>query len=775
MEKSKKQKDKPKKTTATSVSNEPQISEKEQITKKNVSEPPEPLEPPEPITEKKDLSKFLKFVLGKYGLNDSEMLVYKLCYRLEPISINEIVNKTNISENEVKDIINQLVSKLLIKKVPDVEEFYYILPPYPIIYDQLTEFSNKILEVKQKIPHQFEPLSKELEKFGSKIQDLQDLIMNFNITNTDLEMVLIDEKIALEENLERLKLEEFIGAVKEFQKHSIEIFKENSEILDRKKMERLDVVDVKFKSMQGTIEESVKTVEKKMGSLANRLDSLKGKISENLEKLRLGVIQKTINEIIEKLILSELDGIKESLRVEFVSIFQNPLDSIYSATQKKFKEGLIEPLNQMIKEISDPISHITEETEVIAENLRQSFAKISTAFNSAISNATKNVEKLGKEPIKEMISPQSILTNTIIKNTDDIFESFNERTVLSSATIKEFWDQSNITINLTDTLPLKTVNEGLSENDKIQLQNQLDNLLKTSDFLITQNQHDSSMQILENCLEISRIIGLDDSIQKIEQKINENGFLKAKWIEASQNKEKEFENQFIVLKKEFEQSIIKRDLSSAEQMVPQISEIKTTTTNGRLKSEIDLFLKQANQKILDLKKIQEGEETVNYSIIRLKDLIKEEDIEEFTTLLNDTRMMAQKYNFSEANSTLNDLEKEMFKILESRKKDSETLSQMIKLVEENRRSQNYQSAIQYCEKVISISKSLKKKEITDEYLKILVELKQLLEEKNKFNQFKQKIKSMSTQALEDLHNGKFMTSSNIYRDIQDEYRAFMKK
>lgn len=770
MENTKRQKEKSK----MGKNNDPQkrLNEKkeEPLEKKE-----EPLEKKEEPLEKKELSKFLKYVLGKYGLNDKEMIIYKFCYRLEPISFKEIVSKTNLTEIEVKNTINLLIGKSLIKKVPDLDEFYYILPPYPIVYDQLTETSKKILDIKEKIPHQFEPLSKELEKVSSKIQELQDLIMNLNITNTDLEMVLIDEKIALEENLERLKLEEFIGSIKDFQKQSTEIFKENSEILDRKKMEKLEVVDVQFKSMQSTIEESVKSVENKMETLASRLDALKGKISENLEKLRLGVIQKTINEIIEKVILSELNGIKESLRVEFVSIFQNPLNSIYSATQKKFKDGLIEPLNKMIKEISDPINHISEETEVIAENLRQSFAKISTAFNNTISNATKNVERLSNVPIKEIISPQSILTNTIIKNTDAIFESLNERTVLSSATIKEFWDQSNTIINLTEMLPLKPIQEGLSEHDKILLQGQLDNLIKTADLLITQNQFDSSIKILENSIEISRIIGFNDNIQKIEHKISEYNQLKDKWIQLTQNKEKESENKLITLKSDFEQSIINRQLPIAEQIINQVLEIKNNTTNERLKSEIDQFLKISTQKIFEIKQLLEIEESVNNSIIQLKDFLKDENIDEFTTLFNDTRILAPKNNLADANSILDNLEKDMFKIIESKKKDSETLNQLVKLVDENRRSENYPSAIQYCEKIISISKNLKKKEILDEYSKLLIELKQLSEEKNKFEQFKQKIKSMSTQALENLQFGKLTNSLNIYHEIQIEYKAFMKK
>ena len=72
-----------------------------------------------------------------------------------------------------------------------------------------------------------------------------------------------------------------------------------------------------------------------VNSLSNQFDGVQKRISDNLKKLRIGVIHSTIDKIIEKILNEELDNIKHDFQIKFNDFINVMSDGIVVPKVKK--------------------------------------------------------------------------------------------------------------------------------------------------------------------------------------------------------------------------------------------------------------------------------------------------------------------------------------------------------------------------------------------------------------------------------------------------------
>ena len=72
-----------------------------------------------------------------------------------------------------------------------------------------------------------------------------------------------------------------------------------------------------------------------VNSLSNQFDGVQKRISDNLKKLRIGVIHSTIDKIIEKILNEELDNIKHDFQIKFNDFIDVMSDGIVVPKVKK--------------------------------------------------------------------------------------------------------------------------------------------------------------------------------------------------------------------------------------------------------------------------------------------------------------------------------------------------------------------------------------------------------------------------------------------------------
>ena len=140
----------------------------------------------------------MKELLKSLNLSDNATKIYIEGFGKFPFAFSEIHNlMPNLSENEVKHVLDELIEKKLIAMIkpryPELMTHYLAIPPYTAIINSLTELS-KIPEVEkpedQKRSSQFDKFQDNLyQDIENIIQDLIDIISTQDSTGQTTEIL----------------------------------------------------------------------------------------------------------------------------------------------------------------------------------------------------------------------------------------------------------------------------------------------------------------------------------------------------------------------------------------------------------------------------------------------------------------------------------------------------------------------------------------------------------------------------------------------------------
>lgn len=204
-------------------------------------------------------------VLGEIGLTDEEIELYFLTTGRDVVSVGEMSLLIDKTKEECQGIAQKFVQKGLFKEIIGATPHYTPLPPYAALMAQLKSFHKFISDIKTKIPDQLNESFSKLETEAEGIKNLRDYGIFM-------------------EGLKQKMLTQMTSQKEEF----------NKTISDIEKISSIsDIVT--------TLENDTKLImDKQMKSLSKQFEDIKTKISQNLQKLRLGVVQQTVDQVIEK-------------------------------------------------------------------------------------------------------------------------------------------------------------------------------------------------------------------------------------------------------------------------------------------------------------------------------------------------------------------------------------------------------------------------------------------------------------------------------------------
>ena len=468
---------------------------------------------------KEDTSRYdelTKQVLSDIDLTEEEINLYFKTTGRDAVSLGELMILINKDKDECKEIAEKFVEKGLFKKIVGANPHYIALPPYAALSSQIRDFQAYISEIKENAPSELNESFSELEaqveglkklkeysdymmelkeNIHSKIviqkQEFSDTISNIekikNITDDIFNLGNISKNI-LDSQVKSLvdQFQNIYGEISKGVELQINDLSNQFEMIisqiSKSLKQQVYEINTQFQGINSKISNMMK---KQLDDLGTQIKSIQTRISKNLEKLELGILQQTVDQVMEKIFSLWLEGISETFSEqmkEIESLFKDGIiktaqslkkaldnsqeiteESLLQTTQslkqqlsliqKASKEGLEETskefndligikLKNSIDDTINNIEGITTSTAKSGDEIKKIFTEISDNFSNVILTAGEKLSGITDEISSSFGSLKDTFSTRVISTLDRMLLDILTKLELNEVTIREFWDKA---------------------------------------------------------------------------------------------------------------------------------------------------------------------------------------------------------------------------------------------------------------------------------------------------------------------------------------------
>jgi len=364
-------------------------------------------------------------VLSEIDLNDEEIELYFRTTGREAVSLGEISLLIGKTKEECKTIADKFVEKGLFKEIIGATPHFAALPPYAALVAQLRNFYDYISNIKLKLPAQLDKSFTQLEseaKGMEKLKDSGELIGN-------LKQKMIDQIHA-----QKQEFDDTIAAIDKIRNISVDI----SSLGDFAKTISEEQIGDLTKQFENLSTKTSQIINNQLEALRDQFEELKEIIAENLRKLRLGVLQQTVVDVIEKIIANRLKEITDNINIQ-LSVSQ----TVFVDELKKATQGIdTEIISNLKKTIEDAVKNIKGITAKSGEDTDKIFSEMSENFDKAVKMAEERIDGISGGIFQSFGNIKDIFSREIVDTLNNTLEDILKRLEISEITTKEFWEQA---------------------------------------------------------------------------------------------------------------------------------------------------------------------------------------------------------------------------------------------------------------------------------------------------------------------------------------------
>ncbi len=418
--------------------------------------------------EQKDLTKQL---LSNIDLSDDEIELYFRTTGRDAVSIGEIAILINKPKEECQKIVDRFVEKGLFKEIPGATPHYAALPPYAALVSQLHRFHNYIADLQTSAPSELNKSFSQLEAQAGGVAQLRD----YTDFILDLKENALTQLFDQQKDFDNVA--KAISQISEISTVITNLEQDAKNIMDN----QIDDLTNQFKDISSKISNSMKLqiedltaqyegiskeISNKIGSqvkgLQTQFEGIKEKISKNLEKLRLGVLQQAVDQVVEMSFADWIKNISESLNQQLGVIEKISKDGLVKSKiglnrqigeiEKLHEEGLTnttEMFNQLISKLRDAINNtvssiggITNSTARSGEDVKKIFEDISEQFSKAVTLAEEKLGGISENVFRSFENLKETFSTRIIDTLNDLLGNIIDRLEISERATNEFWEQA---------------------------------------------------------------------------------------------------------------------------------------------------------------------------------------------------------------------------------------------------------------------------------------------------------------------------------------------
>ncbi len=450
----------------------------------------------------KDLLK-LKEVLGGLGLEEKEIELYFNCIGLGPVTPGEMAIMADIPPKMIGEIAKKFIQKGIFREIPGARQFFQALPPYAALLKQITSFEEYINQIKLNIPKEVERIKDKVTEQlaaqrGNLDQSLGKLFQQqntFNVITTlhTQSSQLLDQQIS---NLDKQfdtnvkNLNQQVGRLGSELTSSMKVLEEQVKSMDKEVAKSTQLIDDQVQILDIHLKSSSSLMDNQIDSLANQLKVIQQNIAENLDKLRLGVILETVDDVIEKTIEIEINSIKDTFQQKFAAPFKDILTRLkasfkeqvlvaFDDLNKKFKDvvqnqfqGYLLQMNEKFKDtVENQFGNYVREMnanlkEFFQKKFGAPFRELLNKLDKTIMSTTHDAAVMGKD-ISTLFNSainqlRTSFSESLVSKLDETLTNIQEKLKVSGMTIQDFWDQARqeIKVKMEDVWFIRTP-EGL--------------------------------------------------------------------------------------------------------------------------------------------------------------------------------------------------------------------------------------------------------------------------------------------------------------------------
>ena len=418
--------------------------------------------------EQKDLTKQL---LSNIDLSDDEIELYFRTTGRDAVSIGEIAILINKPKEECQKIADRFVEKGLFKDIPGATPHYAALPPYAALVSQLHRFHNYVADLQTSAPSELNKSFSQLEAQAGGVTQLRD----YTDFILDLKENALTQLFDQQKDFDNVA--KAISQIGEISSVITNLERDAKNIMDN----QIDDLTNQFKDISSKISNSMKLqiedltaqyegiskeISNKIGSqvkgLQTQFEGIKEKISKNLEKLRLGVLQQAVDQVVEMSFADWIKNISESLNQQLGAIEKISKDGLVKSKiglnrqigeiEKLHEEGLTnttEMFNQLISKLRDAINNtvssiggITNSTARSGEDVKKIFEDISEQFSKAVTLAEEKLGGISENVFGSFENLKETFSTRIIDTLNDLLGNIIDRLEISERATNEFWEQA---------------------------------------------------------------------------------------------------------------------------------------------------------------------------------------------------------------------------------------------------------------------------------------------------------------------------------------------
>lgn len=391
----------------------------------------------EEILKKEDVSfskELTKQVLSEIDLTDEEIELYFRITGREAVSVGEMAILTGNSKAKCQEIADKFVKKGLFKEIVGARPHYAALPPYAALVSQLQKFHKYISDIKNSIPAQLRETFAQLESESGKVEVkpkavptevMQELKDNM-LTQIRSQKKEFDDTLAVMDQIKGItddisNLEGYTESVM------------GTQMGDLKKQ----FEDINDKTSQ--------IIKGQVNDLKTEFDSIKSTVSSNLQKLRLGVISQTVDQVIDKVINAKLKDISDNINVQ-LSVSQ----VAFSDELKKVTQGVDSELISKLKEsLKSAVQNIDGLSTKAQEDKEQIYSEITENFNKAVQMAESKIEGISGTTFESLGTLKDVFSSQIVATLDNTLDEILKKLKTSEQVTSEFWEQAKTGRSIT--------------------------------------------------------------------------------------------------------------------------------------------------------------------------------------------------------------------------------------------------------------------------------------------------------------------------------------
>jgi len=384
----------------------------------------------EEVTYSEELT---KQVLSEIDLTDDEIELYFRITGREAVSIGEMAILTGKTKANCKEIADKFVQKGLFKEIIGAQPHYSALPPYAALVSQLRKFHQYISDIKKSIPAQLEKSFAKLESETGKVEvkpkpvptELMTELKNNMLTQIRTQKKEFDDTLAVMDQIRDItdditNIEGYTETVMGGQMGNL-----------KKQFE-----DINVKTSQ--------IIKGQISDLKNEFDNIKGTVSQNLQKLRLGVVQQTVDQVIDKVMNAKIKDISDNINVQ-LSVSQVAFTDELKKVAQGVDSELITKLKASLKDTLKNIDGLSSK----AQDEEKIYADITENFNKAVKMAEEKIEGISGTTFESLGTLKNVFSDQIVATLDNTLEDILNKLERSEKVTNEFWQQAKTGRSIT--------------------------------------------------------------------------------------------------------------------------------------------------------------------------------------------------------------------------------------------------------------------------------------------------------------------------------------